>query len=149
MGVVMKAGGSLRPAEWKGQDSSGKDSTDQRALALLGAVPPMGFADMDFVGRSSWEGTMRYAVQRSGKDDYEVADDVGISHGYICKILKGTAGLYGRRLVRFMQHTQCLAPLQWLADQVGCDIVPRSSQAAEIARLRAALYALERGGVAA
>jgi hypothetical protein len=138
-------GQSIGAAEWKDRDSPEKDSTAQGQLALLSAMPPMGVADLAFLDRCSWEGACRYAVQRSGKDDYEVADDVGISHGYICKILKGTAGLWGKRLVRFMRQTQCLAPLQWIAHQMGCDVVPRSSQAAEIARLRAALAEAERG----
>jgi hypothetical protein len=142
-------GTSVQRAEWKDQDSRGKDS--QSDLALLAPVAGMGLAELAFIDRCSWEGAMRYAVQRSGKDDYEVADDVGISHGYMCKVLKGTAGLYGKRLIRFMRQTQCLAPLQWIAHQLGCDVVPRSSQAAEIQRLRAALLEAERqyGRVAA
>jgi len=136
---------SVQRSEWKDRASRGKDSTDQGQLGLIGAVPPMGAAEADFIERCSWEGACRYAVQRSGKDDFEVADDIGISHGYISKVLKGTAGLWGKRLARFMRQTQCIAPLQWLANEVGCDVVPRSSQAAEIARLRALLKEVERG----
>lgn len=140
---------SVRRGEWKDRDSPGKDSTAQRALALLGEAPGLGMADASFIEVCSWEGSCRYAVQRSGHDDFEVADAVGISHGYISKILKGTAGLWGKRLVRFMQETRCIAPLQWLADQMGCDVVVRHSRAAEIARLQALVAELQRDGRAA
>jgi hypothetical protein len=142
MGVVMNA--SFAVPNWKDQESTGKDS--QGGLPLIGEVPTIASADPSFIGRSSWEGACRYAAQRCGMDDYEIADEIGISHGYICKVLKGTAGLYGRRLIKFMRATRSLAPLQWLADQMGCDVVLRSSQAAEIARLRRELAEAERGG---
>ena len=61
------------------------------------------------------------------------------------KVLKGTASLSGKRLVRLMRVTQSVVPLQWIANQMGCDVVPRSSQAAEIARLQAALEEAKRG----
>lgn len=60
------------------------------------------------------------------------------------KVLHGTAGLYGRRLVKFMQSTGSLAPLQWLAHQVGCEVVPQDARAAEVAALKARLLELER-----
>jgi hypothetical protein len=113
-------------------------------MPFLASVGALGEADVGFVNRCSWEGALRYCVQRSGMDDFEVADEIPISHGYMCKVLKGTAGLWGRRLVKFMLATQCIAPLQWIAEQVGCDVVQRDPQQAEINRLRAALEAAER-----
>ena len=98
----------------------------------------------DLAGRISDTGAVRYAVQLSGHDDYEVADKLGVSHGYMSKILKGTAGLYGKRLVKFMRETNSLAPLQWLAHQMGCEIVVRDAIAAERAELLARLKELER-----
>jgi len=103
----------------------------------------MGLADVDFVEQCSWEGVLRYAVQRSGFDDFEVADRVGISHGYMSKVLKGTAGLYGRRLVRFMRETNCAAPVQWLGNQIGADMTLRNVAAARIAALKAEVARLE------
>mgnify|MGYP003544788334 FL=1 len=50
----------------------------------------------------------------------------------------------GRRLVKFMQATGSLAPLQWLAEQVGCEVVPQDARAAEVAALKARLHELER-----
>lgn len=44
----------------------------------------------------------------------------------------------------FCRVTQSLAPIQWMAEQVGCDLVQRDSRAAEIAELRQRLQQLER-----
>ena len=72
-----------------------------------------------------WDEVMRDAVHKSGMSDYEVADSIPLSHGHMSKVLKGTAGLFGDRFVRYMRITGSLGPLQWLADQMGCDIVQR------------------------
>jgi hypothetical protein len=86
---------------------------------------------------------LRYAVQRSGKDDHEVAADIAISPGYMSKVLKGTAGLHGARMVAFMRSTGSIAPLQWMAEQLGCEVTVRDSRAAEVAALRQRLHDLE------
>jgi hypothetical protein len=111
----------------KPQASTQQHSTDQRGLGLIGAVRTAPVeADADFIRRSSWDGTMRYAVQRSGMDDYEVADEMNVSHGHFSKVMKGAAGLWGHRLVKFMRVTGSVAPLQWLADQMGYEIRPKT-----------------------
>jgi hypothetical protein len=125
---------SIALTEWKGEESTGKHS--QGELAYVGEVRtrPV-LADYDFISRSSWEGALRFAVQRSGIDDFEVADQMAISHGYMSKVLKGVAGLYGKRLVRFMQITGSVAPLQWMADQVGYEL-KRKEPESETDRLK-------------
>jgi hypothetical protein len=35
-----------------------------------------------------------------------------------------------------MQRTRCIAPLQWIALQVGCDVVVRAPIETELVRLR-------------
>lgn len=40
--------------------------------------------------------------------------------------------------------THSLGPVQWMADQLGCDLVQRDSRAAEVAALRQRLQDLER-----
>lgn len=45
--------------------------------------------------------------------------------------------------MKFMQITQSLAPLQWLAAQVGCELVKKDRRAAEVAALKARLQELE------
>lgn len=102
----------------------------------------MQLADTAFIRHCTWDSSLRYAVQRSGADDYEVADDIPVSHSYMSKILKGTAGLHGQKLVTFMRRTRSLAPLQWLAEQMGAEIVLKDSQAQRIAALEAELKQL-------
>jgi transcriptional regulator with XRE-family HTH domain len=121
-----------------------KGDKAQREMPFFAAVQAPQIAPAEFITRSSWEGSIRYSTQRSGMDDYEIADRLHISHGYMSKVLKGTAGLYGTRLVRFMKLTGSLAPLQWLADQMGCDLVQRDPAKARIAELERELNELKR-----
>ena len=116
----------------------------QAEMPFLAVVKAPSLISADLAARLSDIGALRLAVQESGHDDYEIADSVGISHGYMSKVLKGTAGLYGKRLVKFMRQTNNLAPLQWLAEQMGCDVVQRDSRSAEVAALKARLQELER-----
>lgn len=76
----------------------------------------------------SFAGACRVAVANCERDDYEIADAIGISHGYMSKIMKGTAGLHGDMLVQFMRATDSIEPLRWLADQMGMDLVPREGR---------------------
>lgn len=116
----------------------------QRELYPCASLPSPHQAEGDFVGRATWVGVLRYAVQRSGMDDYEVADALHISHGYMAKVLKGTANLAGERLIKFMQITQCIAPAQWLAHHIGADLTQRDPAAARIAELERELATLRR-----
>jgi hypothetical protein len=120
----------------KGQERLGKERAAQGEMPWICAVKDSQKADDDFVSRASWDGVLRYCVQMSGKDDYEVADEIHVSHGTMSKILKGTAGLWGSRLVTFMRATESIAPLQWLADQMGCDVVRRAPLESEVDRLK-------------
>ena len=133
---------TLNRTEWKGEESTGKHS--QGGFPFLAQVRRPALADPAFIRSAPAPAALRYAVQRSGKDDFEVADEINISHGYMSKVLKGTAGLHNARMVAFMRSTGSLAPLQWLAEQVGCDVVQRDSRAAEVAELQARLRELER-----
>lgn len=127
--------------EWKGEESTGKHS--QGDFPFLAAVQPAKAAPAVFIAACEDVGALRYAAQCSGMDDFEVADELAISHGYMSKVLHGTAGLYGKRLVRFMRVTGCIAPLQWLAEQMGCEVVVKDARAAEVAALHARLAELQ------
>lgn len=120
----------------KGQESTRNEGPAQAHLALLVEVKGPRQAPPNFIARASWDAVLRYCVHSSGKDDYEVADDINVAHGTMSKILKGTAGLWGQRLVRFMRTTESIAPLEWLADQMGCDVVRRAPLETELERLR-------------
>jgi hypothetical protein len=132
---------SIAVSEWKGEESTRKDS--QGELALLGVVPSSALAAPEFIARASWEGAMRYAVQRSGFDDFEVADQMFISHGYMSKVLKGVAGFYGERLVQYMRRTGCVAPLQWLAERMGYEL-KRKAPESEVDKLKRELAEAQR-----
>lgn len=116
----------------------------QREMPFLAEVRAPELASAHFIARANETGSIRYAAQRSGMDDYEIAEGLHISPGYMSKVMKGTAGLHGSRLVRFMKLTGSLAPLQWLADQMGCDLVLRDPAKARIAELERELDALKR-----
>jgi hypothetical protein len=115
----------------------------QRELYPCASVPGPHMATLEFIQQATWTGALRYCVQRCGRDDYEVADDLGISHGYMAKILKGTAQLAGARLTRFMSITQCVAPAQWIAFHVGADLTMRDPAAVRIAELERELFDLK------
>lgn len=116
----------------------------QREMPFFSGVTPPHMADLSFIEAASFSGVLRYCIQRSGFDDYEVADRLHISHGYMSKVLKGTAGLHGDRLVRFMAITQCVAPSQWIAHHTGSDVVMRDPAKARIAELERELQQLKR-----
>lgn len=115
----------------------------QREMQFLAPVQAPHQAPTEFISRATWVGVLRYCIQRSGRDDYEVADAIHISHGYMSKVLKGTANLSGDRLLRFQEVTQCVAPTQWMAFHSGADLVMRDPAAARIAELERELDALK------
>lgn len=136
---------TFRAFNTKRQETTGKESAEQGEMPFVCVVKDPQTAPVEFVARASWDGVLRYCVQCSGRDDYEVADEINISQGTMSKVLKGTAGLWGARLVKFMRVTESIAPLQWLADQMGCDVVRRAPLETEIERLRRENAELKRG----
>lgn len=139
---------SVSLTEWKPQASAEK----RWQVAPLGAVPELGaespptLLDVFVLARISFNGALNEAARNSGKEDQAIADEIHISHGYMSRFMRGVGQQWARRLVAFMHSTNSRAPLQWIAHQVGCDVVLRSSQAARIASLEAAL--LEAKGLA-
>ena len=132
------------PTEWKPQASAGNHS--QVALALIGEVPRAQLLDARVVTRSTFNGCLNEAVRHSGLEDQQIADRIHISHGYMSRFMRGVGQQWAKRLIAFMRETGSLAPLQWIADQMGCDITVRSAMSAELAAARARVAELERGG---
>jgi hypothetical protein len=58
-------------------------------------------------------------------------------------VLKGVAGLYGKKLVLFMRITRSVAPLQWMAEQVGYEL-RRKEPESEVDRLKRELAEAQR-----
>lgn len=77
-------------------------------------------------------------------EDKQIAKEIPISNGYMSKFLGNVGEQWAKRLVKFMRVTQSLGPLQWIADQMGCDITLRSAMSAELAAAHALIAAHER-----
>lgn len=75
----------------------------------------------------TFAGACRLAVAQCERDDYQIADAIGICHGHMSRVMKGTAGLHGQRLVAFMRETNSIEPLRWLAAEMGCELVEGAS----------------------
>lgn len=121
--------------------------SSQRHLPLLGVAPepqaPVLLPQAAVAG-SSFSQVLQCAAQQSGMDDEEIADAICICKGYMSRFMRGVGQQWAKRLVAFMRETGSLGPLQWMAEQMGCDVVPRDSRAAEVAALKARLQELER-----
>lgn len=120
----------------------------QAEMPFLGVVRPMDRLPPKLVSRASFSGCLIDAARHSGLDDGVIATKVHMSSGYMSRFLRGIGQQWARRLVLFMSVTHSLAPLQWIADQVGCEVVPRDSRAAEVAALQARLRELGEGRAA-
>lgn len=79
---------------------------------------------------------LKTAILNVGDDEQQIAKRIHMSQSYMSKFMNGVAERWARRFVSFMVETRCLAPLQWMAHQMDCDIVPRSARAVELAQLR-------------
>lgn len=138
---------SFQPIDRKPEASDGNRS--QGEMAFLAKVAMPHWLDLHVLIRTSFNGALVAAAQHCGMDDQEIADQIPISHGYMSRFMRGVAQQWAKRLVMFMRITQSVAPLQWIAHEMGCDITLRDRHAAELAAARARLAELERGGRAA
>lgn len=146
MGINMSA--TVRAVEWKPQDATGNDS--QLSLhGVIGSVSKLQELEREFIARADFNGVLCAAARHSGMDDLRLAEEIHVSAGYMSKFMRGVGQQWANRLVLFMRTTRSLAPLQWIAEQMGCDLTVRSAAAAEKALLLARLRELERGGIAA
>lgn len=116
----------------------------QAELPLIGSVPRPQHLDQSVISAATFNGVLSEAARHSGMDDQDIADEMHICHGYMSRFMRGVAQQWAKRLVLFMRTTHSLAPLQWLAEQMGCDVVQRDSRAAELATLRQRLNELGR-----
>lgn len=130
---------SFAPTEWKVKASAGKHSQ----VELLDAPSGPTLLDAFVLVRASFNGALNESVRRSGKEDQAIADEIHISPGYMSRFMRGVAQQWAKRLVAFMHATNSRAPLQWIAHQVGCEVVLKDSKAAELAALRNRVRELE------
>jgi len=138
---------SVQPTEWKVKASAGKHWQSLPSEApQLGPESPLAVIEIAVLMRVTFSGALNEASKHSGKEDWQIADEIHISHGYMSRFMRGVGQQWARRLVAFMRATRSIAPLQWIAHQVGCDLVIRSSREARIRELESAL--LEAKGLA-
>ena len=132
---------TFHPTEWKPQETTGKRW--QGGCSVIEREPAPDVLDVELVERSGFSKALADAALASGLDHYQIADRIHISHGYMCKFMKGVGEQWAKRLIAFMRKTGSLAPLVWLADQMGCDVVVRHKISAELAAARARVVELE------
>ncbi len=130
---------SLSAAEWKLKASAG----NHLQAELLGPESGPTLLAWFVLERASFNGALNESVRRSGKEDQQIADEIHISPGYMSRFMRGVGQQWAKRLVAFMHVTNSRAPLQWIAYQVGCEVVLKDSRAIEVAALRAKLRELE------
>lgn len=126
------------------QATIGNHWQGQGDLPLVGIVPALQMLPLDIVRRATFSGTLAEAARHSGLDDHEIADAIHVCHGYMSRLMRTVGQQWAKRIVAFMRHTGSLAPLQWLADQMGCDVAPRAQASARIRELEAELQQLRR-----
>lgn len=133
---------SFEGIDRKPEASAGKHW--QAGMPFMAEVPPLHMLEPSLLARVSFSGCLVAAAQNSGKDDWEIADEIHISHGYMSRFMRGIGQQWARRMIAFMRSSHSLAPLQYIANEMGCDVVVRSTQAARIAELQAELANLTR-----
>lgn len=127
---------TVHAVEWKPQDATGNGS--QLGLpGVIGAVSRLQELEREFIARADFNGVLCAAARHSGMDDLRLSEEIHVSAGYMSKFMRGVAQQWANRLVLFMRTTRSLAPLQWIADQMGCDITVRSALDAERRALQA------------
>jgi len=116
---------SLSTFEWKQQESPGNHA---QAAACV-EVQELQRLPARVLGKVSFVACLGEAARHSGKDDCDIAELIRVSPGYMSKFMRAVGALWAARLVDFMRVTHSHAPLQWIAHQVGCDVVPRARAA--------------------
>lgn len=130
---------SLVPHQWKPEEISGNQMVSQRDIGGVCIAPKPHELPTSVVSKMAFAGALNECLRHDGRSDEVIAKEIHISKGYMSKLLRAVWAAQVKRLVLFMRETNCIAPLQWIAHQVGCDVVVRSAQQARIARLEAEL----------
>ena len=121
----------------------------QRDIGGVALVRDMHMVEAHLVARCSFAGALNECLRHDGRDDHAIATAIHVSKGYMSKLLRCVWSAQSGRLVAFMRETRCLAPLQWMADQVGCELRPKKSALEEeLDATRARLADLERRAAA-
>lgn len=134
---------SVALTEWKPQASAGKHWTVAQPAPALGPESPLATLEISVLIRVTFSGALNEASKHSGKEDWQIADEIHISHGYMSKFMRGVGQQWAKRLVAFMRATHSIAPLQWIAHQMGCKIEVPSELSRQLEQAKANLARLE------
>jgi hypothetical protein len=138
---------SFAATQWKPADTGGNRVVAERDFGGVVEVRLV-MLDAAVVARTSFTGCLNECLRHDGREDQQIAAAIHITKGYLSKLLRAVWAAQVKRLVSFMRETKCLAPLQWMAHQVGCELVQLDSRAAEVAALTQRLHELQRGRAA-
>lgn len=142
MGTIFSA------TDRKPEATTGNHSSRHAFYDADDAAEPMSMQPAHVVARQSFSTVLQFAAMGSGLDDQQLAKKLSVCKGYMSRFLRGVAEAWAKRLVKYMEATHSLAPLQWLAAQVGCEVVVLDTQAARIALLEHELAEIRRSRVA-
>jgi hypothetical protein len=149
MGVLVFTTESVRPTEWQVQASAGNHGQYQLPVHNEIKERPMSLLPLGALRGATFSSVLLNAVQRSDHDQNSLAQQMHISEGYMSRFLKTRAAAWAKRLIRFMHLTGDLGALQWIAHEMGCELVVRTAAEAEARALRSRLAEIERQGYAA
>jgi hypothetical protein len=133
---------SVHPPDWQAQASIGRPS--QGEMPFMAAVKALRALDAALIDRMTFNGVLADAARGCGLDDQDIADAIHVCAPYFSRLMRGVAQQWAKRIVALCRVTGSLGPVQWMAHQLGCDLVVRSAVEAERAALRARLAELER-----
>jgi len=139
---------TVHPSQWKPAEPAGHGwISDTRPLPLHSeAPPPQSFRLLpaSVLTGATFSNVLQHAALFSGCDQVQLAKAVFISKSYMTKFLGGVGERWAKLLVRFIRETQCLGALQWIANEVGCEVVVRDAARSELEQLRALVARMER-----
>jgi hypothetical protein len=138
---------SFAATQWKPGDTAGNRVVPERDFGGVSEVT-LALLDAAVIERVSFTGCLNECLRHDGRDDQQIASAIHISKGYLSKLLRAVWAAQIKRLIAFMRETKSLAPLQWIAHQMGCELVMRDRRAAEVAELQARLRQLQTGRAA-
>jgi len=106
----------------------------QRFLDLgLQEVRPPQMTDKEIVKRvPTFLDAIRVSMNLSGTSHQKISNELEVDKGHMSRILSGKANFSLNKLKHLMMLCGTLLPLQWLAYQMGYDLVKREKSANEI-----------------
>jgi hypothetical protein len=116
----------------------------QREIPLLAAMPRPSHSAPALIGKAGdLLAAVQMCVQLSGLSNEAICDRLGIDPGHWTRMMQGRASLQLKKLPDLMRVCGNLAPLQYLAREMGFDLYEdakakrKAELVAELARLEA------------